>query len=203
MAFTQPELKYAYDALEPHLSERAVTLHYDKHTAKYFDTTNKLIKGTIFEKETDLAAMLSRGLVKADTALYNNACQAWNHIFFFEGLAPANQTGQPSDKLREAIKRDIGGIDDRFKEEFIERGVSAFGSSWCWLILRDNTLAITTTPDASNPLSHEGALPLMCIDGWEHAWYLDYEYDKQQYFIAIWHVINWNKINERFAKATS
>lgn len=204
MAFEQPDLKYSRDALEPHLSEREVTIHYDKHTAKYFDTTNKLIKGTIFEKKENLEDLLSKdGLMKADTALYNNASQAWNHIFYFDGLTPSSEQGVPSEELAKALKQDFGSLEE-FKKKFTEAAVGHFASGWCWLIFKDNKLTVKTTPNAGNPLSTDRTVPLMCVDLWEHAYlYQDeYEADRQAYVDALWNIVCWDTVSRRYAEAT-
>lgn len=204
MAFKQPDLNYAYDALEPHLSEREVTIHYDKHTAKYFDTTNKLIKGTIFEKKEKLEDLLSKnGLMKADTALYNNASQAWNHVFYFEGLTPGDKSGKPSEELSSALVDSFGSFDE-FKKKFSEAAVSHFASGWCWLVIKDNKLVVKTTPNAGNPLSTDGMVPIMCVDVWEHAYLYqnDCEADRQAYVDALWNIICWDTVSKRYAAAT-
>lgn len=202
MAFDLPKLKYSNDALEPYLSERTVSVHYNKHTAKYFDVTNKLIKGTVFEKMSKLEDMLSRdALVKADSALFNNASQAWNHVFYFEGLAPKDQCGEPSEELLAAITDAFGGM-PAFKEKMTEVCVNQFGSGWGWLILKDGKLIVKTTPNAGNPLSQDRSVPLMCIDVWEHAYYLDYENKRDTYVGQIWNIIDWNTINERYTTTT-
>lgn len=204
MAFTQPKLSYEYDALEPHLSKREVTIHYDKHTAKYFDTTNKLIKGTIFEKKEDLKELLSKdGLMKADTALYNNASQAWNHVFYFEGLTSASTSGKPSIELQNTLERDFGSFEE-FKNKFTEAAVNHFASGWCWLIYKDAKLTVKTTPNAGNPLSTDRTVPLMCMDLWEHAYLYQDEYaaDRKAYVDALWNIISWDTVSERYAEAT-
>jgi Fe-Mn family superoxide dismutase len=201
MAFKQPSLDYAHAALEPHLSERQVTIHYDKHTAKYFDTTNKLIKGTIFEKKEKLEDLLSKdGLMKADTALYNNASQAWNHVFYFQGLAPSNKSGKPSDELLAALVDSFGSFEE-FKKKFTEAAVSHFASGWCWLVIKDNKLVVKTTPNAGNPLSTDVMVPVMCVDVWEHAYYLQYAYDREEYINSMWNIIDWTEISERYTAA--
>lgn len=193
---------YATNALEPHLSKHQVSVHYDKHTAKYFDTVNKLIKGTVFEKSTDLVDLINKDtLVKADSVLFNNVCQAWNHVFYFSGLCPAERSGNPSEELMSAIETEFESL-DAFKKKFSETATKLFGSGWCWLVYRDKKLVIKTTPNGGNPLTTDRMIPLMCFDVWEHAWYVDYTYDKHEYVEAMWNIINWNEISERYATAT-
>lgn len=201
MAISQPKLKYAEDALNPYLSERTVSIHYNKHTAKYFDTMNKLIKGTPFDKEKDLTKLVSKdALMKADSKLFNNACQAWNHVFYFDGLAPHAEVGEPSPELLKAIEEEFESF-DKFKKQFIETATGLFGSGWCWLVLRNGKLAIKTTPNGGNPLSQDHTVPLMTVDVWEHAYYLDYTYDRPEYLENVWNIIDWNTVSERFAGA--
>lgn len=204
MAFEIPKLKYDTNALEPYLSERTVSVHYNKHTVKYFDVTNKLIKRTVFEKSDKLEDLLTKdALVKADSALFNNASQAWNHVFYFEGLAPKTECGEPSENLSGAIKETFGSM-EAFKEKMTETCINQFGSGWGWLVVKDGKLAIKSTPNAGNPLSQDRTTPLMCIDVWEHAYLYqdDYEADRAAYVKAIWNIINWNTINERYSNAT-
>jgi Fe-Mn family superoxide dismutase len=162
---------------------------------------NKLIKGTPYDKETDLDAMVSKDtMMKADSKLFNNACQAWNHIFYFNGLSPS--PGELSDDLAAAIKVDFQSP-TKMKDEFIEAATNVFGSGWCWLIVKDNKLSIKTTPNAGNPLSQDRTVPLLCIDVWEHAYLYqeDYAADRTAYLNGIWNVIDWKTISERYADA--
>ena len=203
MAFKLPNLKFSEDALKPHLSERSVSLHYNKHTSKYFDTVNKLIKGTPLDKEENLSNLVSKdALLKSDSKLFNNACQAWNHIFFFNNLAPTDSTGEPSAELTAAINEEFGSL-EKFKDKFIDAAANLFGSGWCWLVLKDNKLTIKTTPNAGNPLSQDRTTPIMTIDVWEHGYLYqeDYAADRLAYLNGIWNVINWNEINERYTDA--
>lgn len=203
MAFTLPPLKYTESALKPHLSERAVSIHYHKHTAKYFDTLNKLIKGTQLDKEEDLSLLVSKdALLKADSKLFNNACQAWNHTFFFDNLAPVAEVGEPSTELKSALDEDFGSFDN-FKDQFIEAATNVFGSGWCWLVLRDDKLIIKTTPNAGNPLSQDRSVPLMTVDVWEHAYLYqeDYAADRPAYLKEVWNIINWKVVSDRYADA--
>lgn len=199
MSFKQPKLPYAENALEPWLFEHQVSVHYHKHTTKYFDTTNKLIKGTVFEKKTNLTDLINKNtLVEADSTLFNNACQAWNHIFYFSGMCPADKSNKPSDALMKSINEDFGSFDE-FKKKFIETAAGVFGSGWAWLVHKDNKLTIKTTPNGGNPLTTDRMIPLMCIDVWEHAYYIQYEYDRKAYLNAIWNVISWDTISQRYA----
>lgn len=201
MAFTVPKLKYNYDALEPYLSQDVVHYHYGKHTKKYFDTTNELIKGTMFEKNETLDDMVSKkSLVRARTALYNNATQAWNHAFYWDCLAPRGEGGKANDELDHLIKTTFGDF-NKFVENFNDVAAKHFGSGWCWLVYNDEKLNVVDTHDADNPLTLDTGVPLLAIDVWEHAYYLDYENDRAQYLDKIWNVVNWEFVNERFDRA--
>ena len=164
MTYTQPDLPYAADALEPVISRETVDYHYGKHEKAYIDNLNRLIKGTQFE-DMELEEVIKN----ASGALFNNASQAWNHIFYFFTFAP-NSGGEPSGELRKAIDRDFGSFDD-FKKAFEDAGVGLFGSGWVWLSADENgKLFITQESNAGSPLT-AGLTPLLTFDVWEHAYY--------------------------------
>lgn len=201
MKFSMPELPYAHDALEPHMSEDVVKYHYDKHTAKYFDTVNKLIKGTIFEKSDNLSDLLTKNaLMRGDTSLFNNAAQAWNHVFWWETLSPPADAGRPSEQLIDAIKQTFQSF-DVFKAEFNEKANKHFGSGWVWVVYKNDKLYIKTTPNAGTPITEADTTPIMVCDLWEHAYYLQHPADKASYIDAMWNIYNWKVINERYSKA--
>lgn len=202
MAFELPKLPYAEDALEPVLSAKEVRVHYEKHTAKYFEVTNQLIKGTTYEKFKTLDDMINKDtLATMDSKLFNHACQAWNHVFYWNCLAPETETGDPSSKLLAQIVLDFGSM-DQFKKKFSEAATNQFGSGWAWLVLKADQLIIKTTPNARNPLTDAGQIPLLCVDVWEHAYYIDYEYNRKEYAEKIWKLINWKFVSDQFEKAT-
>jgi Fe-Mn family superoxide dismutase len=197
MAFTLPKLKYAHDALEPYLSQDNVHYHYGKHTKKYFDTTNELIKGTKFADSETLEKLIESGRLRKETKLYNNVHQAYNHQLYWENLAPKEEAGKPSDELLAQFERHEGF--DKIKERFEEAANSGFGSYWMWLLITsDDKFVITTTQDADTP---ENTI-LLVVDGWEHSWYPTYFNDKGKYFKNIWNIINWNVVNERYTTRT-
>lgn len=203
MAIAQPKLKYAEDALKPYLSERTVSIHYNKHTTKYFDTMNKLIKGTPFDKEEDLTKLVSKdALMKADSKLFNNACQAWNHTFFWSCLTPTDQSGSPSELLMSAIV-DTFGTFEVFKKKFSEQANNHFASGWAWLVLHHNALIIKTTPNAGTPLTSAGMIPLLCFDLWEHSYLYQEAYaaDRPAYVEALWNIINWTFVSNNYEDA--
>lgn len=196
MAFSLPKLKYTHDALEPYLSQDNVHYHYGKHTKKYFDATNELVKGTTFEKFDTLEDLIKRGKLRKETALYNNAHQAYNHQLYWENLAPKNETGSPSEGLMELFEKQSNGF-AAFKKNFEEAANKGFGSYWQWLtITSDGKSSIHTTQNADTP---EETI-LLVVDGWEHSWYPTYFNDKAKYFKNIWNIVNWNIVNERYAR---
>lgn len=192
MTFTVPKLKYNYDALEPYLSQDSVHFHYGKHTKKYFDTTNELIKGTIYEKEKSLDDLLPK--LKKGTKLYNQAMQAWNHQFFWNCLAP--ETEKPGEFIAKQFK-----TVDAFIEEFTEKSTNHFSNGWCWLTIKDKELKIVTTSNADQPADK----PLLVIDFWEHAYLYNLQYaaNRPKYIKNIWSIVNWNFVNENYKNATA
>lgn len=191
MVFKVPKLNYPQDALEPYLSADIVHYHYDKHTKGYFKKTNELIKGTMFEKVSSLDDMVNRkSLVRAKTALYNSATQAWNHSFYWNCLAPAGEGGKPHEDF------------DKLIDPFIETATKHFGSGWCWFVYDDNKIKVVDTHDANNPHTENLGVPLLTIDVWEHAYYLDYKNDRANYLDKVWDIINWEFVNEQYERAT-
>lgn len=191
MIYTQPDLPYAKDALAPAISEMTVDYHYGKHEKAYIENLNKLIEGTVYA-DMDLEEIIRR----SDGALFNNASQAWNHIFYFFSFSP-NGGGEPHGKLREAIDRDFGSFDE-FKKQFVDAGVKLFGSGWVWLSRDDEgKLVITQGPNAGNPLT-EGLTPILTFDVWEHAYYLDYQNRRADSLNALWNIIDWEVVESRF-----
>lgn len=189
--YVQPRLPYAPDALAPAISQETVDFHYGKHEKAYIDNLNKLIDGTEYE---DMA--LEDIIRTASGPLFNNASQAWNHIFYFFTFSP-DGGGEPDGELRKAIDRDFGSF-DKFKEDFEKAGVGLFGSGWVWLS-RDNDgkLFITQGPNASNPLT-DGLTPLLTFDVWEHAYYLDYQNRRADALKRLWDIIDWAVVASRY-----
>ncbi len=188
---TQPKLPYSPDALAPFISERTVSIHFAKHTKAYFDTTNTLIKGTEYE---DMP--LDEIVVKSDGILFNNASQAWNHIFYFFTFDPEG-AHEPEGAFRKKIEETFESVDN-LKETMKEAGKTLFGSGWVWLSAdADGKLIITQGRNAESPLK-EGLTPLLCIDVWEHAYYLDYENRRTDYIDEQWNIIDWKIVGQRF-----
>lgn len=201
MAFERPPLKYAEDALAPHISKETVSYHYGKHTKKYFDTVNEMIKGTVYENKATLSDLITKDtMVAMEAKLFNNACQAWNHQFYWACLTPADKSGEPSDDLMDQIEEDFGTFEE-FKKKFGDLGDKQFGSGWAWLIWKDGKLIVKATPNGKNPLTDQGQTPLLTMDVWEHAYYLDYMNERPAYIKAFWNVVNWDYVSAQFAKA--
>jgi superoxide dismutase, Fe-Mn family len=204
MAFTLPPLPYAYDALEPAIDKATMELHHGKHHQAYVDNLNKAVDadGSLQGKSLE---ELFVNISKAPKAVRNNGGGHWNHSLFWELLAPADKTGQPSAELAAAIDRDLGGM-DRFKEALNAAGVGQFGSGWAWLIVQDGKLKVTSTPNQDNPLmdvAEEKGAVVLAADVWEHAYYLKYQNRRADYLKAFWTVVNWTKANALFAAATA
>lgn len=191
MNYEQPQLPYEPDALEPAISARTVDFHYGKHEKAYIDNLNRLIKGTEFE---DME--LEEVIAKASGPLFNNASQAWNHIFYFFTFSPEGAR-EPSGRLRAAIDRDFGSF-EKFKEAFVDAGVGLFGSGWVWLSRDDEgKLFITQGPNAGNPIT-DGLTPLLCFDVWEHAYYLDYQNRRADALKKLWDIVDWDIVENRY-----
>lgn len=191
--FTVRELPYAYDALAPQLSEETLRYHHDKHYAGYVAKLNELILDTPYEGQP-----LEDIILAADGAVYNNAAQAWNHAFYFEQFSPDPQR-VPTGALADAVVRTFGSV-DALRERMNREAVGLFGSGWVWLAAdRQGGLVIVSGPNAGNPL-RQGLVPLLCIDVWEHAYYIDYRNRRADAVAALWDRIDWKTVGERYAK---
>ena len=191
MNYNQPELPYAIDALEPAISARTIEFHYGKHEKAYIDNLNRLIKGTEFE-DMELEEVIAH----AKGPLFNNASQAWNHIFYFFSFSPEGRR-EPQGDLRKAIDRDFGSF-EKFKEAFVDAGVGLFGSGWVWLSRdQQGKLLITQGPNAGNPIT-EGLTPLLTFDVWKHAYYLDYQNRRAYALRQLWDIVDWEVVENRY-----
>ncbi len=198
MAFTLPQLPYAHNALEPHIDAQTMQIHHGKHHQAYVDNLNKAIAGG--ENENKSLEELIAGAGKISPAVRNNGGGHWNHSFFWEILSP-NGKGQSNGKIAEAINQTFDSFDS-FKEKFNQAGITRFGSGWAWLLVKDGKLEITSTPNQDNPLMDVAEVkgtPILGCDVWEHAYYLKYQNKRPDYLNAFWNVVNWDKVNERFA----
>jgi Fe-Mn family superoxide dismutase len=188
--FTLPPLPYAENALEPVISANTMSFHYGKHHKTYVDNLNNLVKGTDYENAS-LEKIINETAGKADKAgLFNNAAQVWNHTFYWQSMK-GNGGGKPSGKIAELIDAAFGGYDN-FRKEFSATTVSQFGSGWGWLVLDGGALKIVKTSNAEVPFT-KGQKPLLTIDVWEHAYYLDQQNKRAVYVDAVIDkLLNWN-----------
>ncbi len=193
MSFALPDLPYAHDALEPHMSKSTFEFHHDKHHQKYVDTLNDLIKGTDNEGKS-----LEDIIKSSEGKLFNQAAQVWNHTFFWNSMTP-NGGGKPTGAVAEAIDRDFGSY-DKFAEEFSSVAAGEFGSGWAWLVADDaGKLSVISTHDADTPLAH-GKKAIITLDVWEHAYYLDYQNKRPDYIKTFLDkLVNWDFANKNLA----
>lgn len=194
MAHTLPELPFAKNALEPHISAETFEYHHDKHHAAYVTNLNNLVVGTEFEDKSleEIVASAPAG------GIFNNAAQVWNHTFYFNCMGP-DAGGEPTGALADAIAAKFGSFAE-FKEKFSTSAITNFGSGWTWLVKNaDGELEIVNTANAGCPLTVEGLTPLLTIDVWEHAYYVDKRNARPAYVASFWEVINWNFVAGNFA----
>lgn len=191
--FTPQDLPYAYNALAPAISEETMRYHHDKHYVGYVNKLNELIVDTPFAGQP-----LEDIILSADGAIYNNAAQAWNHEFLFEEFSP-NPQAKPSGELLEAINRDFGSFDE-LKVQMNRAAAGLFGSGWVWLAENPSgRLAIVSEQNAGNPMRH-GMKPLLTFDVWEHAYYIDYRNRRADAVDALWGIVDWKVVGDRYAK---
>lgn len=190
MAFELPELPYAKDALEPHISAETLEFHHGKHHATYVTKLNGLIEGT------DMDGKSLEDIVKSSSGgVFNNSAQIWNHTFYWNSLSP-NGGGEPTGAIAEAINSAFGSF-EAFKEQFNDKAVNNFGSSWTWLVKKaDGSLDIVNTSNAGTPITEEGVTPLITVDLWEHAYYIDYRNARPKYLEGFWSLVNWDFANQ-------
>jgi Fe-Mn family superoxide dismutase len=199
MAFELPGLPYAQDALEPHISAETLGFHHGKHHNAYVTNINNLVADTELEGKSLEEIMLATVDDAAKTGVFNNAAQIWNHTFYWNSMAP-NGGGEPSGLLAERIVADFGNF-DAFVEAFKTAGATQFGSGWAWLVLRDGKLAVEKTANADCPLT-SGAVPLLTMDVWEHAYYIDFQNRRPDYIgTFLGSLVNWAFAAENLAQA--
>ena len=192
MTHQLPPLPYDKNALEPHISAETLEFHYGKHHQTYVTNLNNLIPGTEFENLS-----LEEIVKKSSGGIFNNAAQVWNHTFYWHSLSPAGG-GEPTGALAEAIAKAFGSF-EKFKEEFSKTAITTFGSGWAWLVKNaDGSLALVSTSNAATPLT-TGQTPLLTIDVWEHAYYVDYRNLRPKYVEAFWSLVNWDFAAKNFA----
>lgn len=194
--FILPDLPYPAGALAPTLSDVLMRTHHDKHHKTYVDTVNTLL-GEDGEAPESLEAVVRKAAVGHQQKLFNNAAQAWSHAFFWECMTP--DYAAPSGPLARAIDRDCGGL-AALKTRFVEEGVNHFASGWVWIVAEDGKLKAISTHDADTPIAHEGAVPILVCDVWEHAYYLDHKQDRKG-FLEQWfdRLANWRFAEAQFA----
>lgn len=200
MTYKLPELPYAYDALEPHFDKETMSIHHTKHHNAYVTNLNNALEGNeelLNKSIEDLIANLDAVPESKRTAVRNNGGGHANHSLFWE-LLSAEGGGNPSGALAEAIDKKFGSL-DAFKEEFAKAGATRFGSGWAWLVLNGGELEIMSTPNQDSPIM-EGKTPLLGLDVWEHAYYLNYQNRRPDYISAFWNVVNWDEVAKRFGK---
>lgn len=200
MSFTLPKLPYAYDALEPHIDARTMEIHHTKHHNAYTTNLNTAITGTNLEGKT--IEEILKNLDMSNGAVRNNGGGFYNHNLFWEVMSP-NGGGKPTGDLAKAIDEKFGSF-DAFKEEFAKAAATRFGSGWAWLCVhKGGKLEVCSTPNQDNPLMPDtgcGGKPILGLDVWEHAYYLNYQNRRPDYIQAFFNVINWEKVAELFAK---
>jgi Fe-Mn family superoxide dismutase len=199
MAFTLPDLPYAYDALQPYMSKETLQFHHDKHHKAYLDAMISMIDGTDYAN-LPIEEIVTKSHA-SDPKLFNQAGQYYNHIHFWKWMRPPSASGQAlPGKLEEQISRDFGSF-LKFRTAFIDAGRSQFGSGWAWLAQRDGSISVMSTPNGENPLVH-GARPLLGVDLWEHSYYIDYRNHRPRY-LESWfdNLVNWDYVAELHGEA--
>jgi Fe-Mn family superoxide dismutase len=197
MPFTLPELPYAYEALQPYSSKETLEYHHDKHHAAYVTNANNLIKGSGLEGKS-LEDVVKESFGK-NVPLFNNAAQHYNHLHFWNWLKP-NGGGAIPGTVEKAIIDGLGSV-EKAKADFIQAGVSQFGSGWAWLAVKDGKVIVSKTANGENPLVH-GAIPILGVDVWEHSYYIDYRNRRPDYLKAfVDNLINWEYVEELYLKA--
>lgn len=189
-----PALPYAKDALVPVISAETIDFHYGKHHQTYVTNLNNLIKGTEFDN-----ASLEEIVLKSSGGIFNNAAQVWNHTFYWNGLKPMVANNAPTGALADAINATFGSFDE-FKKAFNQKAITTFGSGWAWLCKNSaGVLSLESTSNAGTPLTN-GLTPLLTMDVWEHAYYVDYRNARAKYAEEFWSIVNWDFVAANFAK---
>ncbi|TVR81842.1 MAG: superoxide dismutase [Chitinophagaceae bacterium] len=199
MAFTLPNLPYDFGALEPHIDKATMEIHHGKHHAAYVSKLNDAIKGTELENQ-DIEEIL-KNISKHSAAVRNNGGGHYNHDLFWKILSPDG--GSPTGRLKDEINSSFGSF-DKMKEEFNNAAATRFGSGWAWLVVSNGKLKIGSTPNQDNPLmdiSEIKGTPILGLDVWEHAYYLNYQNKRPDYISAFWNIVNWDEVNKRFENA--
>lgn len=197
MPLTLPDLPYPKNALEPHISARTLEFHHGKHHKAYVDNANKLLAGSGLEKEAPEKIIKEVAADGSKTGIFNNVAQAWNHSFFWNCLK-AGGGGRPTGQVAKRIDMDFGSY-EKFSEDIKNAGMTQFGSGWAWLVLKEGRLEVIKTANSDTPVAH-GIKPLLTIDVWEHAYYLDYQNRRPDFLQAVIdNLINWDFANSNLA----
>ncbi|WP_026692887.1 superoxide dismutase SodA [Peribacillus kribbensis] len=201
MAFELPQLPYAYDALEPSIDKETMNIHHTKHHNTYVTNLNNALEGNeelLGKSVEEVISNLDAVPENVRTAVRNNGGGHANHSLFWQLLSP-NGGGEPTGELAEAINSKFGSFEN-FKEEFAKAATTRFGSGWAWLVVNNGQLEVTSTPNQDNPLM-EGKTPILGLDVWEHAYYLNYQNRRPEYITSFWNVVNWEEVNNRYSQA--
>jgi Fe-Mn family superoxide dismutase len=199
VSFKLPALPYAYDALAPYMSKETLEFHHDKHHQAYVDNGSKAIAGTPYEG-LSLEEICKKGFAEKNAAVINNAGQHYNHIHFWQWMKKGGGGKKLPGKLQAMVDKDLGGF-DKMRADFINAGVTQFGSGWAWLAVKDGKLQVSKTPNGENPLMH-GASPILGVDVWEHSYYIDYRNARPKYLEAWFdNLVNWEYVEAQLEKA--
>lgn len=199
MALELPPLPYAYDALGPYMSKETLEFHHDKHHMAYVTNGNNLLKDSPLASES-LENICKAAFAEKAAGLINNVGQHYNHNHFWNWMKPNGGGKKIPGALEKAIESDLGGY-DKMRADFVQAGLTQFGSGWCWISVKDGKLAISKTPNGENPLMH-GASPILGCDVWEHSYYIDYRNARQKYLEAfVDNLVNWDYVAEMYSKA--
>ncbi|MCH1543496.1 MAG: superoxide dismutase [Bacteroidia bacterium] len=202
MMFELPKLSYDFSALEPHIDAKTMEIHHGKHHQAYVSKLNDAIQGT--ELEGQSMEELMSNVSKHSAAVRNNGGGHFNHTLFWSVMSP-NGGGEPTGKLAESIKKTFGSFEE-FKTQFASAAATRFGSGWAWLVVHDNNLVVTSTPNQDNPtmdLAEVKGAPILGLDVWEHAYYLNYQNRRPDYIGAFWNVVDWIVVGQLFEQATN
>ncbi|MDA8629062.1 superoxide dismutase [Bacteroidia bacterium] len=202
MMFELPKLSYDFSALEPHIDAKTMEIHHGKHHQAYVSKLNDAIQGT--ELEGQSMEELMSNVSKHSAAVRNNGGGHFNHTLFWSVMSP-NGGGEPTGKLADAINKTFGSFEE-FKTQFASAAATRFGSGWAWLVVHDNNLVVTSTPNQDNPVMDVAEVkgtPILGLDVWEHAYYLNYQNRRPDYIGAFWNVVDWNVVGQLFEHATN
>ena len=201
MAYSLPDLPYAYDALEPHIDAKTMEIHHSKHHQTYINNINAAVQGTVWEKLSveQLVSQVNDVPLELKNTVMNNAGGHANHSLFWTVMS-AQGGGEPIGALAQAIKTELGSL-DAFKEAFTQAALTRFGSGWAWLtVTADKKLLVESSANQDSPLMH-GHIPILALDVWEHAYYLKYQNRRPEYLAAFFNVVNWQEVNQRYEQA--